>query len=108
MFTGLIREIGKIKGLAPGRGVMRVDVEAPQTAAQAKLGDSISLNGICLTVTAVKGRTFSVEAVNETRRLTTLASWRRGDEPVIIVSPREGLTAGADRVVEPGVGGEAT
>ena len=33
MFTGLIREIGKIKGLAPGRGVMRVDVEAPQTAA---------------------------------------------------------------------------
>lgn len=80
MFTGLIREIGKIKGLASGRGVVRVDVEAPQTARDAQLGDSIALNGICLTVTAVRGRTFSVETVNETRRLTTLSSWRRGDK----------------------------
>lgn len=79
MFTGLIREIGRIKGLAPGRGVTRIDVDGPQTAQNAKPGDSIAINGICLTVTAIKDRVFSVEAATETRRLTTFARWRRGD-----------------------------
>lgn len=78
MFTGLIREIGKIKGLTPHRGVVRVDVEAPRTAAAASLGESIAVNGICLTVTQVKGRVFSVEAATETLRLTTLGKWRQG------------------------------
>lgn len=80
MFTGLIKEIGRIRSLAPARGVLRVDVEAPRTAAAAQVGESIALNGICLTVTAVKGRLFSVEAATETRRLTTLDRWRRGDQ----------------------------
>lgn len=79
MFTGLIREIGRIRGLAPGRGVTRVDIDAPRTAAAAAIGESIAVNGICLTVTAIKGRVFSVEAASETRRLTTFARWRRGD-----------------------------
>ncbi len=79
MFTGLIREIGRIRGIAPRRGVVRLDIDAPKLAATAKLGESIAVNGICLTVTAVKGRSFSVEAATETRRLTTLESWRRGD-----------------------------
>ena len=78
MFTGLIREIGRIRGLAPGRGVVRLDIDAPNLAASAKLGQSIAVNGICLTVTAVNGRVFSVEAATETRRLTTFESWRRG------------------------------
>lgn len=78
MFTGLIREIGRIRALAPSRGVVRLDIDAPQLAATAKLGESIAVNGICLTVTAVKGRVFSAEAATETRRLTTFDSWRRG------------------------------
>ena len=48
-------------------------------AASQASGDSIAVNGICLTVTAVVGRRFSVEAASETRRLTTLTHWRRGD-----------------------------
>jgi len=80
MFTGLIREIGKIRGLAPGRGVTRVEIDAPRTAAEARVGESIAVNGICLTVTAVRGRVFSVEAATETRRLTTFGTWRRGDK----------------------------
>lgn len=90
MFTGLIREIGRIRGLAPRRGVVRVDVDAPQTAAQANLGDSIAINGICLTVTAVKGRTFSVEAATETLRVTTLGKWRQGDKVHLEPSLRAG------------------
>ena len=79
MFTGLIREIGRIRGLVPGRGVTRVDIDAAGTADGAAVGDSIAINGICLTVTAIKGRVFSVEAATETRRLTTFGHWRRGD-----------------------------
>jgi riboflavin synthase len=78
MFTGLIREIGRIRALVPRRGVVRLDVEAPQLSATAVLGESIAVNGICLTVTAVKGRVISMEAAGETRRLTTFESWRRG------------------------------
>ena len=78
MFTGLIREIGRIRALAPRRGVVRLDIEAPRTAADLALGDSVAINGICLTVTAVRGRVFTVEAVAETRRLTTLGQWRSG------------------------------
>ncbi len=43
------------------------------------MGDSIAVKGICLTVTALSGRVFSVEAATETLRLTTLRQWRRGD-----------------------------
>ncbi len=78
MFTGLIREIGVLKAVSPSGGVVRVDIEAPVTAAQVAVGDSVAINGICLTVTRCQGRGFSVEAVGETRRLTTLGQWRRG------------------------------
>lgn len=79
MFTGLIREIGRLRGIAPRGGLVRLDIEAPATAKAAGVGDSIAVNGICLTVTAVSGGVFSVEAAAETRRLTTLKNWRRGD-----------------------------
>jgi riboflavin synthase alpha subunit len=79
MFTGLIREIGILKGQAPRGGVLRLDIEAPATAGTTSIGASIAVNGICLTVTALSGRRFSVEAASETRRLTTLRHWARGD-----------------------------
>lgn len=78
MFTGLIREIGTLKAVSPAGGVVRLQITAPQTARQLALGDSVAVNGICLTVVRKRGRDFNVEAVTETRRLTTLGSWRRG------------------------------
>ena len=78
MFTGLIREIGTLRSLRSGAGVSRLRIEAAATAAAAAVGDSIAVNGICLTVTERAGRTFSVEAAVETRRLTTLHRWRTG------------------------------
>ena len=79
MFTGLIREIGRLKGMTSRGGVLRLDVEAPVTAGATSIGASIAVNGICLTVTATSGRRFSVEAASETRRLTTLRHWSPGD-----------------------------
>ena len=78
MFTGLVKEIGRLRRITPAGGVVRLDVEAPGTAAGAGVGASIAVDGICLTVTAVRGPVFRVEAATETRRLTTLRDWRPG------------------------------
>ena len=78
MFTGLVREIGTLRRISPHRGVLRLVIEAPETAGKTEVGDSIAVGGICLTATEVRGRTFTLEAAAETRRLTTLGSWRPG------------------------------
>ncbi len=79
MFTGLIREIGKLKSKSPAGGVVRLRIEAPLLAGSLGVGDSVAVNGICLTVTGLQGRTFMVDAATETNRLTTLSTWRSGD-----------------------------
>lgn len=78
MFTGIIREIGTLRGLAPRGDVLRLAIAAPRTAAAARVGDSVAVDGICLTVTGARPGVFSVEAAAETRRLTTLGTWRAG------------------------------
>ena len=79
MFTGLIREIGTLKSKSPAGGVVRLRIEAPLLSPSLGVGDSVAVNGICLTVTGIKGRAFLVEAATETMRLTTLSAWRSGD-----------------------------
>jgi riboflavin synthase len=78
MFTGLIREIGTLQAARRQGDLVRLEIEAPRTAATLAVGDSVAVNGICLTVTRCAGRVFAVEAVGETRRLTTLGTWRSG------------------------------
>lgn len=79
MFTGLIREIGTLKSKSPAGGVVRLRIDAPLLSATLGVGDSVAINGICLTVTSLSGRVFHVDAATETMRLTTLSSWRSGD-----------------------------
>lgn len=74
MFTGLVREIGVVRRVTRGGLVLA----APATAAQLAAGDSLAVDGICLTVTAITGDQVAVDAAAETRRVTTLASWRAG------------------------------
>ena len=78
MFTGLVREIGTLRRAARAGGVVRLEIEGPETAARAAVGDSIAVDGICLTVTRLTRRGFTADAAAETRRLTTLAGWRPG------------------------------
>ena len=83
MFTGLVREVGRVSRLGRHAGITIVEVEAPLTARPAEgqpptIGDSVSVNGICLTVVRIAGPRLSVEATPETRRVTTLDDWRVG------------------------------
>lgn len=99
MFTGLVREVGRIARLGSRGGVTLIDIEAPATARPPNapppaVGDSLAVNGICLTVVALAGTRISVEATAETRRVTTLADWRAGTgvhlEPALRVGDQLG------------------
>ncbi len=79
MFTGLIREIGTLRAMHTTRQLARLTIGAPRTAPALKAGDSLAVNGICLTVTDHARDAVTVEAAAETLRVTTLAGWRAGD-----------------------------
>ena len=81
MFTGIVREVGRVAALHSGDGVLRIRVRAPGAAANAAIGDSVALNGVCLTATEVADGTLSFDAVPETLVRSTLAHLRP-DAPV--------------------------
>lgn len=80
MFTGIVEEVGKVREVAPesGSGVVRLVIEGPVVTADARHGDSISVNGTCLTVVEVSGARFSVEMTPETLSRTSLAQVTAG------------------------------
>jgi len=75
MFTGIVEEIGTVKSLQAGRLTIAADVVLKDT----KLGDSININGACLTVTAISGNTISIDVMPETLRRTNLGALRPGE-----------------------------
>ena len=66
MFTGIVRELGVVEATDGGDEGIRLRIRAAQAAAQAALGDSVSVNGVCLTVAEVDGDALSFDAVPET------------------------------------------
>jgi len=78
MFTGLVQEIGTLTGIRRAGSVTRLTVRAPRSASALGPGDSLAVNGICLTATAIRGDTIALDAVEETRRVSTLGFWRSG------------------------------
>ena len=89
MFTGIVVEQGRVVEPAP-----QLVLDAPAIAADAGLGDSVSVDGCCLTVTAVDGTRLSFDAVPETLRVTTLGALAAGDlvnlEPALRAGDRMG------------------
>ena len=79
MFTGIVRELGRVVSIDGGPDGVRLELEAPQAAAAAKLGDSVAVNGCCLTVVGSDGGRLTFDAVPETLRRTTLGALRPGD-----------------------------
>jgi len=79
MFTGIIQETGTVVGFLPkGEGSV-LQVRADQVARDAAPGDSIAVNGCCLTVVRNEGNQLEFDVLAETARLTNLASLRPGD-----------------------------
>jgi riboflavin synthase len=78
MFTGLIQDVGKIQSTEPRQGGMRVGISTQLDLGSVRIGDSISVDGVCLTVVSLAGKTFTVEVSPETLQKTTLTEARQG------------------------------
>ena len=81
MFTGIVEEIGEVLNVRKRAEVVALTVRGPTVTADAAHGDSIAVNGVCLTVTdsdGGSGGTFTVELVPETLRRTSLAAVAKG------------------------------
>src|ERR1700674_1712524 len=79
MFTGLVEEIGTIAAIAPTDGGLRLAVRADVVRDGLAIGDSVAVNGACLTAVELHPDGFVVDAVAETLRRTTLGDAQTGD-----------------------------
>ncbi len=78
MFTGLIEDIGRIESLQSGEDGAHVRI-ATRLAGEIAEGDSVAVNGVCLTATAVDAGGFETEAMNQTLTVTALGELNSGD-----------------------------
>jgi riboflavin synthase len=72
MFTGIVEELGVVEALEDQGDAIRLTLRGPHVTGDARLGDSISVNGCCLTVAARDGETFTADVMRETLDKTSL------------------------------------
>ncbi len=94
MFTGLVREVGHVRSFEDGR----LTVEAPATAAGAQVGDSVAIDGVCLTVVTIDGTALAFDAVPETLARSALAALHDGASVNLEPSLRAGEPLGGHYV----------
>ncbi len=80
MFTGLIERVGKIKNVRYVGGDMRLSVAVPDWAEECAVGDSVAVNGACLTVTEIENGALSMDVSAESVSRTTLGALKTGSE----------------------------
>ena len=73
MFTGLIAELGVVTAIEKGESSAVFTINAPQLIGEIKLGDSVAVNGVCLTATSVNGTAFTADVMVQTLSLTSLS-----------------------------------
>jgi riboflavin synthase len=79
MFTGIIEEIGKIEQTSKRGNNLLLRIKATKVSSDLKVADSVNINGACQTIIEVKDDYFTVEAVEETLRRTSLGQLKAGD-----------------------------
>ena len=78
MFTGIIEELGTVKDMSVALG--KITIRASKVLENTRLGDSIAVNGICLTVTSMTADGFTADVMPETIKRTSLSVINRGDK----------------------------
>jgi riboflavin synthase len=98
VFTGIVREVGRAASITGQAAGIRLEIEAPQTAATTAAGDSVSVNGCCLTAVALADGKIAFEAVPETLARTSLGGLTVGARVNIEPSLRAGESLGGHYV----------
>jgi riboflavin synthase len=78
MFTGIVEELGTVESITDQGDAVRLTVRGPLITTDAKLGDSIAVNGCCLTVAERDGETFTADVMHETLAKTSLGAFEVG------------------------------
>jgi riboflavin synthase len=94
MFTGIVREVGRVVSADGGESGRTLVVEAPETAASTAVGDSVSIGGVCLTAESVDAGRIRFHAVTETLRRTSLGRLAAGGEVNVEPALRAGEPLG--------------
>lgn len=79
MFTGIVTEVGEVRRARRRAGLLELDIEGPATARSLRRGDSVAVNGVCLTAVTSGRRRFGVQVMGETMQRTTLGQVAKGD-----------------------------
>jgi riboflavin synthase len=93
MFTGIIEELGRVKKIMPRAGIILLEISAKKTLIDTRIGDSIAVNGVCLTAVAIGDNFFSFEVMHQTVKNTNLGLFKIGQ----VVNLERSLKVG-DRV----------
>ena len=94
MFTGIVTSLGVVKRARERVGVLDLEIEAARVARDVEVGDSVAVNGVCLTATRTTRKTFTAQAMDQTLAATTIGSLSKGStvnvEPAAKFSDRIG------------------
>jgi riboflavin synthase len=80
LFTGIVETIGAVVALEPAGDLVHIEIEAGPVAEGVRIGDSIAVNGGCLTVTGIDGACLAFEAIAETQERTALGDLTPGSK----------------------------
>ena len=98
MFTGIVRELGRVVSADGGADGVTLVIEAPAAATDTTVGQSVSINGCCLTVESIESQRMSFHAVPETLAHSTMGRLRAGDRVNVELAVRAGDTLGGHYV----------
>jgi riboflavin synthase len=107
MFTGLIAELGRITAIEKGESSAVFTVSAPALISQIALGDSVAVNGVCLTATSIAGDSFTADVMVQTLAVTSLSQLAVGS-PVNLELAAQLNTRMGGHMVQGHVDGVAT
>ena len=79
MFTGIIEEVGIIKQVYKDNESLKLNIDTKEILNDAKIGDSISTNGVCVTVTSILDKTFTVDVMPESTKRSNLGDLKKGN-----------------------------
>ncbi len=107
MFTGLVTELGTITSIARGESSAVFTITAPQSVAELNVGDSIAVNGVCLTATSLTADSFTADVMVQTLNLTSLSQVEVGSTVNLELAAQINMRMGG-HIVQGHVDGVAT
>ena len=107
MFTGLVSELGSITTITRGESSAVFTIKAPQSVAGLAMGDSIAVNGVCLTATSLTADSFTADVMVQTLNLTSLSQVETGSQVNLELAAKMDMRMGG-HIVQGHVDGVAT